>query len=64
MRARIMASIFTLDLVLAASSASAQSDLYNNGPINGDYDAWTINEGFAISDSFTTYPLDRVRLTD
>ncbi len=53
MRARIMASIFTLVLVLAASSASAQSDLYNNGPINGDYDAWTINEGFAVSDSFT-----------
>jgi len=26
--------------------------LYNNGPINGTTDAWTINFGFIVSDSF------------
>jgi hypothetical protein len=33
-------------------TASAQV-LYNNGPIKSDVDAWTINEGFVVSDSFT-----------
>ena len=28
------------------------SDIYDNGPINGDTDAWTINFGFIVSDSF------------
>lgn len=27
--------------------------IYENGPINGTTDAWTINIGFAVSDSFT-----------
>ncbi len=27
--------------------------LYENGPINGETDAWTINFGFVVSDSFT-----------
>ncbi len=26
---------------------------YDNGPINGNTDAWTINFGFAVSDTFT-----------
>jgi uncharacterized repeat protein (TIGR03803 family) len=29
------------------------SDIYDNGPINGNTDAWTINFGFIVSDSFT-----------
>ena len=29
------------------------SDIYNNGPINGTTDAWTINFGFVVSDTFT-----------
>lgn len=29
----------------------AQMDLYDNGPINGQSNAWTINFGFAVSDS-------------
>ena len=37
---------------LAALPASAQT-LYENGPINGDSDAFTINFGFVVSDSFT-----------
>jgi hypothetical protein len=28
-------------------------ELYSNGPINGTTDAWPINSGFVISDSFT-----------
>ena len=28
------------------------SDIYDNGPINGNTDAWTINFGFITSDSF------------
>jgi len=27
--------------------------LYDNGPINGNVDAWTINFGFVMSDPFT-----------
>jgi PEP-CTERM motif len=41
-----------LCLVLAAVPASAQT-LYDNGPINGTTDAWTINFGYVVSDSFT-----------
>jgi hypothetical protein len=28
--------------------------IYSNGPINGTTDAWTINSGFIVSDTFTT----------
>ena len=28
-------------------------DIYDNGPINGNTDAWTINYGFIVSDTFT-----------
>jgi len=38
--------------LLVALPASAQV-LYNNGPIAGGIDAWTINFGFVVSDSFT-----------
>src|SRR5208337_351213 len=27
--------------------------LYSNGPLNGTYDAWTINYGYVVSNSFT-----------
>lgn len=32
--------------------ATAQSYIYDNGPINGTVDAWTINFGYAVTDSF------------
>ncbi|MGA2370368.1 MAG: PEP-CTERM sorting domain-containing protein [Candidatus Korobacteraceae bacterium] len=38
-------------LMLAAVPAVAQT-IYNNGPINGNTDAWTINFGFIVSDTF------------
>ena len=43
-----------------ASSAATDAALpqygviYDNGPYNGTTDAWTINFGFAVSDSFTS----------
>jgi hypothetical protein len=40
-------------MLLATSPAAAQQTLYENGPINGQTDAWTINFGFEISDSLT-----------
>ena len=37
----------------AIAVRSTASDIYDNGPINGNTDAWTINFGFIVSDSFT-----------
>ena len=37
----------------AVLPAVAQNDLYDNGPTNGTVDAWTINFGFIVSDTFT-----------
>jgi PEP-CTERM motif len=51
MRTRI-ASLTILCLMLAAVPASAQV-LYDDGPINGMTDAWTINFGYVLADSFT-----------
>jgi PEP-CTERM motif len=48
-----IALLSLLALCLAAVPATAQV-LYSNGPINGTTDAWTINSGFVVSDSFTT----------
>jgi hypothetical protein len=45
-------SLLALCLTLAALPAMADN-LYDNGPINGNTDAWTINFGFAVSDTFT-----------
>ncbi len=45
-------SLLTLCLILAAVPASAQV-IYNDGPINGNTDAWTINFGWFVGDSFT-----------
>jgi uncharacterized membrane protein YphA (DoxX/SURF4 family) len=38
--------------VVAVIPAAAQI-LYENGPINGNTDAWTFNFGFTPTDSFT-----------
>jgi|SRR5208283_1772386 len=47
-----IASLTVLCLAVALIPASAQV-LYDNGPINGTTDAWTINFGFITSDTFT-----------
>ena len=51
MKLRI-ASLTILCLALAATPARAQWS-YDNGPINGTTDAWTINFGYIVSDTFT-----------
>jgi len=48
----VIAGLATLCLVLAVVPALAQV-LYDNGPISGTVDAWTINYGFVVSDTFT-----------
>jgi uncharacterized repeat protein (TIGR03803 family) len=35
------------------SGPGQSNDVYDNGPINGNTDAWTINFGFVVSDTFT-----------
>ena len=45
---------FGLTLLLALAILPARADtVYDNGPINGTTDAWTINFGFIVSDTFT-----------
>jgi hypothetical protein len=41
-----------LCLTLMAIPATAQQIVYDNGPVNGEVDAWTINFGFEVSDTF------------
>ncbi len=49
--ARLALLIVTVSLAFVLP-ASAQI-LYENGPINGTNDGWTINFGFVVSDTFT-----------
>jgi len=53
MKIRI-ASLTILCLALAAVPALADTNFYDNGPINGTTDAWTINFGYVVSDTFNT----------
>lgn len=46
-------AVMFLMLCIATLPNFAQSDLYDNGPIDGHTDGWAINNGFAVSDSFT-----------
>jgi hypothetical protein len=50
------ASLAIVLLALVAIPALAQNDIYDNGPTNGTTDGWTINFGFAVSDSFSIGP--------
>ena len=55
-------------LVVAASAVPVKADtlVYDNGPINGQVEAYTINFGFSVSNSFTlssaTSGLDRIQI--
>ena len=53
MRTAFVSLLTALCLMLAVAPAMAQINLYDNGPYNGTNDAWTINFGFSVSDSFT-----------
>jgi len=43
-----------LGLALATLPAWGDQTIYDNGPANGTTDAWTINFGYIVSDSFNT----------
>ena len=47
-----LAVLTTFCLALTALPAWGGSWSYENGPINGNVDAWTINFGFTVSDSY------------
>ncbi len=54
MRMRIATlSLLTICCLMLAVSPAMAGTLYSNGPYNGTTDAWTINFGFSVSDSFT-----------
>ena len=48
----VVAVCAVVTFTLATIPAAAQI-LYNDGPINGTVDAWTISSGFLVGDSFT-----------
>ncbi len=48
----MLAAAGALVLVLLGNTA-AQAQVYDNGPINGTVNAWTINVSYSVTDSFT-----------
>lgn len=53
MRTRVCSLALLAAAVLLIVSPMAAQVLYDNGPINGETDAWTISNGFVIADSLT-----------
>src|SRR5271166_495898 len=52
MKTRVCLVLFASFVLLMGLPAPAQV-LWDNGPINGQTDAWTISNGFVIANSFT-----------
>jgi hypothetical protein len=48
-----IATLTIMMFALVAIPSMAQNVIYDNGPIDGNTDAWTINFGFVVSDAFT-----------
>jgi PEP-CTERM motif len=48
-----MSLVGFLVFAICLSIPAASQVVYENGPINGNTDAWTINFGFIVADSFT-----------
>src|SRR5664280_2086376 len=46
-------SLLTVCCLMLAVAPAMASTVYSNGSYNGTIDAWTINFGFSVSDSFT-----------
>lgn len=53
MRKRIVLLLAVAFLGLLLAGSASASLLYDNGPINGTLNAYTINYGYSVSDSFT-----------
>src|SRR5664280_531548 len=49
-------SLLTVCCLMLAVAPAMADTLYSNGPYNGTTDAWTINFGFSVSDSFIMVP--------
>ncbi len=52
MKDRLVASAVLLVCLVFFSVSALSQNVYDNGPINGTTDAWTINSGFEVSNSF------------
>jgi hypothetical protein len=53
MRLALFTLLILLAFALASTVPAAADTIYDNGPINGVTDSWTINFGFVVSDTFT-----------
>jgi hypothetical protein len=50
---KLCIAAFSLLVACLGSVPALAQTVYSNGPINGNTDAWTINSGFVVSDTFT-----------
>jgi PEP-CTERM motif len=57
-------SLLTVCCLLLAVAPVMADTLYSNGPYNGNIDAWAINFGFSVSDSFILAPDPHVKSLD
>ena len=48
-----VAWLFVLTFSVIVALPAHAGVIYNNGPVNGEVDAWTINFGFVVSDTIT-----------
>ena len=48
-----VALLFILTFCVIVALPARAGVIYNNGPVNGEVDAWTINFGFVVSDTVT-----------
>jgi hypothetical protein len=53
LRITFLSLLTILCLILAVIQAAAGRILYENGPVDDDTDAWIINRGYVVSDTFT-----------
>ncbi len=51
---KLRIALLTLLLVALVAVPAIAQDIYDNGPTNGNTDAWTVNFGFIVSDTFNT----------
>ncbi len=50
---RLILSFAALALLMSGAGQVNAVVVYDNGPINGTVEAWTINFGYQVTDSFT-----------
>ena len=50
---KLLIVVLTLVLLTVVAIPAMAGNIYDNGPVNGQVDAFTINFGFAVTDTFT-----------